>query len=559
MFETSLRITAASAALLASALLSSGRAANVDCGPSPTLDCISTHVFALAKSLPAQDYTRAKAHFAETQLAPANRAVAMAYFVDDNQHPMEWERVDWLARAGAFDKATAEARQADSPEIRIGGLLAVAWQLAKAKAADRAAKLLTEVDPLLPAVADNEYPYAANAAQIWAQIGRFDQVARLLSDAQAGSVMVLFEIAAKYPAKAADLRRQGWALAERVDDHVTWWLIAKDAASRGDAQATARAAERALARGREEDTHRRVQAIDALLRVNLRDQANSALASWPNWTANRRESDLPNLIAAVTPLLIELGRESEIEPAASRIVRVLSQSQAYGRAAELLFRKGQTDKATEFEAKAIAVAEEAPYDDKQSQFQRDGAFNNLALARSRRGDIAGAIEMTQQVGDGTKMREVLSAVIRTALDAGHGVAVLPAIDRLATMARANGDANLVIQAGSFANSASQKDKARSMLAEALVLRRNTTMSLFPAAELMWRLDGKLDNAVALIGTAGTETERSNLFRHLANQIASTSPADALKIASRISDPATQLEALSQIAEALLAADKPKPN
>ena len=551
-------VAAAALSLIISSGASTSRAADFDCGLKPSLACVGTHLFAVARSPLVGKFTHERASFAELQLMPGNIAVAVEYFVADNPDPAPWENIHWLARAGLFDSAMAQAKRLKSPEARIGGMLAVAWHLAHAKASGRAAKILTEVEPLLPSVSDSEYSHAGYAAEVWAQIGRFDRVARLLTDDQARSVVALLEIAAKYPANARALRRQAWTQAERTNGYVVWQLITEDAAKRGDVETTSQAAQRALATNTGDDVHSRVRVIEALLQVNLRDQAAKAIDQWTNWAADKRSTDLSNLILAVTPILINLGRDNEIVAATNRITRYFIKSQAFSKAAELLFRAGRRTEAEKFEAMAAAVAESTPYDDKKSQWDHDSAFHNLALARSGRGDIRGALELASQVRDGIKMQDVVSYIVQAALDSGYGTAAVPAIDRLAALARANGSAKLLIKAASASNRLDQKDKARDMLAEAVALGRrgaDPSPNLFSVAELTWRIDGNLDAALALVETSATEPLRSLAFKEFARVTAPSSPATALKIAGRLSDPNYQIEALSYVAEAVLAADR----
>jgi tetratricopeptide (TPR) repeat protein len=533
------------------------RAADFDCGPQPSLSCITPYLFAAAKSPAVDEFIRSSARFAESELAAGNIAVAVEYVITDNPDPSPWEHIQYMARAGLFDRAIEESKRAELPEGRIGGMLAVAWQLAEAKAFDRAAKILDETEPQLASVADSDYSHAAYAAEIWAKIGQFDRTARLLSDDQARSIIALLDIATKYPANAAALRQQTWAQAERANDRTKWQLIAEDAAKRGDAETTSRAAQRALALPLD-DLDRTIRLAKALLTVGLPDQASKVIDSWPVWTKAKQGSELANLIRSIVPLLAQLNRDEEIEPAAKLIQGHFARSGTYSQAAEEFFRLGRWYLAAKFEAKAIEVAESAPYDDRKSQWERDAAFHNLALMRSRRGDVRGALEMTSQVGDGIKMREVTSYVIRAALDGGYGVAAVPAIDRLATLARANGNASLLVEAASATNRLGQKDKAREMLAEARVLGRrgaDSKLELYVVPELMWRIDGNLQPALDMVAVAGTEAERSGAFKEFAGLVAPSSPADALKIAGRISDPKYQLEALSSVAEALLAAER----
>ena len=439
----------------------------------------------------------------------------------------------------------------------IGGMLTVAWQLADAKAFDRATKILDEIEPQLASVADSEYSHGAYAAEIWAKIGRLDRAARVLSNAQTRSIVALLDLATKYSTDAAALRQQAWAQAERANDGITWQIVAEDAAKRGDADTTSRAAKR-VSTFQSDYLEGKIRLAKALLAVGLRDQASEVIDSWRAWAKAIQGIELNGLIHSIVPLLAQLGRDDEIEPGATLIREHFARSTAYSKAAEEFFRLGRWYLAAKFEAKAIETAESAPYDDRKSQWERDAAFNNLALARSHRGDIRGALEIASQVGDGIKMREVISYVIRAALDGGYGVAAVPAIDRLAALARTNGNATLLIDAASATNRLDQKGKARDMLAEALALGRSgsdSKLELYAAPELMWRIDGNLQAALDMIGAAGTGAERSSAFKEFARLVAPSSPADALKVAGRISDPKYQLEALSSIAEALLAAER----
>jgi tetratricopeptide (TPR) repeat protein len=533
------------------------RAADFDCGPNPSLSCIAPYLYAAAKSPSVDDFTRNSASFAESELAPGNIAVAVEYVVSDNPDPSPWERIRYMARAGLFDHAIEESKRAEVPSARIGGMLAVAWQLAEVKAFDRASKILDEIEPQLASVADSDYSHAAHAAEIWAKIGQFDRAARLLSNDQTRSVIALLDIATKYPANAVSLRQQAWAQAERANDRTIWQVITEDAAKRGDADTTSRAAQRALAFPLDYPDGK-IRLAQALLTVRLRDQASEVIGSWRVWAKAKRGIELNRLIQSIVPLLAQLGRDDEIEPGANLIRDPFARIGAYSQAAEAFFRLGRWYLAARFEAKAIEIAESAPYDDRKSQWERDAAFNNLALMRSRRGDVRGALEMASQVGDGIKMREVISSIIRAALDGGFGVVAVPAIDRLAALARANGNAKLLIEAASATNRLDQKEKAREMLAEALALGRrgaDSKLELYATAELMWRIDGNLEPALDMVGAAGTEAERSSSFKEFAKLTAPSSPAAALKIASRISDPKYQLEALSHVAEALLAAER----
>src|SRR5262249_48252442 len=380
--------------------------------------------------------------------------------------------------------------------------------------------------------------------------------APLLDDDQVRSVVALLDIAAKYPADAPALRRQAWMQAERTNSPTVWYLIAEDAAKRGDAETTSRAAQQALATNSGNETlavHRRIRVITALLQVNLRDQAAKAIDPWLDWAADKRGADLSNLLYVVAPILVDLGRESEIVPAANQIAGYFARSQAISKVAELLFRAGRRTEAERVDAMAVAVAQSTRYDDKRDQRDHDAAFHNLALARSHRGDIRGALEMVSDIGDGVKMREVTSYVVRAALDGGYGAAAVPAIDRLAALARASGSARALIEAASASNRIGQKDKARDLLAEGLALDRRGAKprsDLSAVAEPAWKIDGDPDAALALAETSASEPRRASAIERLIGLIAPSSPAAALKMAGRLSDPNHQIGALSYVAAAL---------
>ena len=66
-------------------------------------------------------------------------------------------------------------------------------------------------------------------------------------------------------------------------------------------------------------------------------------------------------------------------------------------------RLGQGDRVKEIETRAIEIAESIPSNNSKPQRLRNAAFNNLALARSRRGDIRGALKMTSRISLGRGM------------------------------------------------------------------------------------------------------------------------------------------------------------
>jgi hypothetical protein len=156
------------------------------------------------------------------------------------------------------------------------------------------------------------------------------------------------------------------------------------------------------------------------------------------------------------------------------------------------------------------------------------------------------------------MRQVVSYIMRAALNGGDGSAAMPAIDRLMALARADRSANLLIKAALAAARLNQKGKADEILAEAISFvgpDGDPSLDLPGAAEVIWRIDTDVEPALDFLSKSLLEVRRPEAFRDFAKQIAPSSPADALKIAGRISDSKFQLEALSSIAEALLAAER----
>jgi hypothetical protein len=518
---------------------------------------VATHLFAITKASHPEEWMRERATIAGSQIAPANLAVAVEYFIDENPDPAPWEAIDYMARAGLFDQAIAESMRSDSLDRRIGGLLAIARELAHVKAFDRAAKILNEVEPQLASVADSDYPYAAYAAEARAKIGQFDRAAHLLSGGQTRWIIALLDIATKYPANASALRQQAWTQAERGNDRITWQLIALDAAKRGDADTTSRAARRALALP-SDDAEGKIRLAKALLTVGLRDEAGGVIDSWWVWAKAKRGVEVAGLMHSIVPLLTRLDRDEEIGPGANLIREPSARIGTYSQAAEEFFQLGRWYLAAQFEAKAIEIAKTTPSGGEKPRWARDAAFQNLALARSRRGDVGGALVLASQVANEIQMRDAVSWIVRTALDSGYGIAAMPAVDRLADLARADRNANLLIRAALAAARLAQKDKADRMLAEAIAFvgpDGDPSLDLPGAAELIWRIDGELEPALDFLAKSLLEVRRPEAFRDFAKQIAPSSPADALTIAGRISDPKFQLEILSVVAEALLAAER----
>ena len=278
---------------------------------------------------------------------------------------------------------------------------------AQAKDGEEAAKLLAEIEPLLPTVADSNYSHETALAEVWVRVGQPDRAVRILSDDREGSLFSLLTIATKYPEVAADFRRRAWAQAERRADPLTWSLIVHDATDRTDADTAAQAAQRMLATGNG-TPERRIRTAELLLKVGRRELAREVIGSWQGWTAQAHGVEYTNLAKSIVRLLAELGKDDEIELAADKVTGVFAQSGTYSVGAEKLLALGRSSQAARLEAKAIEIAVSAPYTDMKSRWERDSAFHNLALMRSRRGDARGAIELASQINNEKREREVMS-------------------------------------------------------------------------------------------------------------------------------------------------------
>src|ERR1043166_4219461 len=99
------RLRSATALLLtALAAWTPATAADLGCETPPSLQCVAGHMFRIAKASHPDTWMRERAQIAETQIAPANLAVAIGYFIDDNPDPPPWDLIYYIARAGLFDQ-----------------------------------------------------------------------------------------------------------------------------------------------------------------------------------------------------------------------------------------------------------------------------------------------------------------------------------------------------------------------------------------------------------------------------------------------------------------------
>src|SRR6185369_9254086 len=144
----------------------------------------------------------------------------------------------------------------------------------------------------------------------------------------------------------------------------------------------------------------------------------------------------------------------------------------------------------------------------KQQSEHDAALNNLALARAGRGDIDGAIIAVAKLRDEAKARDVLSYVVRRAIDSGHEPVVGPVIEALERRA-GDADAALLLQVANSWIAVGGEGKARASLSAVMKLVDARKVQLTAsdsalAAELTWRLDGagKAEAMLAIVDKIG---------------------------------------------------------
>ena len=98
-----------------------------------------------------------------------------------------------------------------------------------------------------------------------------------------------------------------------------------------------------------------------------------------------------------------------------------------------------------------------------------GSLHNVALERAGHGDIQGAFAIVASIRDEAKVREVMSYVVRRAIDNGHTPVVGPAIEAMQELAIAAQDAPLLLEAAERWYTVGSENKARSSFAQAMKL------------------------------------------------------------------------------------------
>lgn len=551
---------------IATALMCSAAPAaadTIDCGSPLRLQCLTSHMFALARELPDDHPERRKAAFAEEKLAPGSMDVALRYLVSDNPDPPPWEDIAWIARAGRFDPALDLARGADAPVRRLGGMIAVAQQLAEAGALSRAASVLDEAEPMLSSASDDpDYApiLAAYAAQIRAQIGQTRNAARLLHGADISAIDALLRLASKYPVGAARLRRQAWARAEHATAPYVWLRLLQDAVERGDATAAAQAGRRALEAISPYGARTAIVAATSLLKIGLREEASRAVDPWQAWATKVQGGQRANLVNSVVPVLAALGRDADVETAIQMVTGFFHRSGAFGNAAEHLFRLGRPALAKTFEAEALAVADSTPDDTPKLRWEHDSALQNLALQRAGRGDVAGALALVEKIRDVAQRRDAIFDAVKNARASDPRPAAMAVLERLKQTAVDEGDANLLVKVATEMHRLGDASEARMALAQALTRQGGAPDGKFDmsaAAGLVWSLDGNAAAVfTALAGLDVTERQRSALRSTVIDLLTPLAPEEAVTLAAAIPEPDKRFSALERIATALVeAADK----
>jgi hypothetical protein len=540
-------------------LVASAQAAAVDCGPAPSVKCLATAVFATARTLP-DDFYRRHVAFAEQELAPGDVKIALDYVVSDSPDPSPWEDIEWIARAGRFDRAIKVAKERTSPVERLGGMLAVATAMLDKNERLRAQKIVEDAERELPSVPrDGNDQYVgvlpSLAGEVWAGLGQPDRAARLVSGEGATSVDNLMAIASRYPAVAARLREQAWLEAERANELRAWQQLIESAISRGDqveiASAAARAGKAIGNTPAAHDPHGAIQLASAFLKAGAPDLAARLVKPWPQWVYGKGVIDQFNVADTLIPILVGLGDEDEIWKVAGAVNDVSDRSRCLSTASREYFRLGQSEVGGKFDAEALALAESSPAAG-TTRVNKDFLLHNLALFRAGRGDVEGALALVGKISDGKKAREVTGYVVRAAIANGHGPDAALAIEALRRIADTVPNAELRMTVAESWYAVGREDDARRTLSLVLKERDDLPIALKGredgrVAELMWRLDGagKPEAMIEIVDKIGV-TDPGAIDR-LIEVIRPVSPVVALQLANRQTEVTRRIDELANIA------------
>ena len=544
----------------------------IDCGPQPTLACLAPHIFALAREMPEGNEFRKTARFAEEVLAPGSVDVALRYYLDDNPDPTEWDDIWWIARAGLFDRAIARAEAkpttatAFDAQRRIGGLVAIAVELARTGNVRRAKKILRSIKPeLTPALLGDQGMVLIDVgvANVWAEMGR-----RRGRYACSGAPIHLCPQSMRSSNWPRNTPRPPPSTGRRPGRRQSgstpagcggrWHMRPPGAVTPGSSWRPCVGPSRQYKRifrhvsalrssgfcSRLDCEPKRVRpSTHGEAGLLKRSRPNSAIKSkrsppcWPNWDGKQK-----------------------VEAALQMVPGLFQRSRAFGQAADRLFRRGQEPLAVKLENEAIAVAEFMPYDTGKLQWEHDGAFHNLALMRASRADFDGAVAIGTKVRNGARARELTFDIIERAITGRHGDAAASLLNRLQATVRAERDVNLLLKVADRWLRLGRNDDARRALADALTIQRDRgsqpKLSIWDAATLVWELDGNSQAVRSALDEFVTNDEdRAAIVEATASAALSTSLGKAVHLASEIPDPQRRLWALQRIATKLAESSK----
>lgn len=539
----------------------------VDCGPAPSVKCLSAAVFSLAKALPDDHFFKRQVDFAERELAAGNPKTTLEYVVSDNPDPSPWEDIDWIAQAGRFDRAIELAKQRDSAVTRVGGLLAVARHMLEkndraraTRIAEDAAREMRLIKPDDDALYGEVLPDIA--ARIWAGLGQTERAARLIDNARADAVENLLALANEYPA-AASLREKAWRDAERINTSVVWKHVLDDAVKRGDHADVSRTAE-GITRvdlDKDDNGNAAVFLADVLLQAGQPEPSAKLIKPWPRWVKGKDRAGQRYMVETLMPVLVGLALDQDVQLAANAVGDVLDRSQCLAKAADAYARIGRNEMAKKLDDEALRIAAAARSDDAKLQTARDAALHNLALMRAGHGDIQGALGIAAKLSDENRIRDVTSYIVRRAIDNGHGPVAGPAIQAMEQQAGAAKDAGILLQAAHYWYDVGEEDEARRSLAQATKMTGEGQSSLTDsqrgvAAELTWRISGG-GKAQALLDIAD-RLQVSDPFAidHLVEILTPVSPAHAVQLTGRQIETERRITELANIGIWIANAAKP---
>jgi hypothetical protein len=528
-------------------------AAPVDCGPAPSVKCLASEVFSLAKTLPADGFLRQHVAFAEQQLAPGDLPTALEYVTSDAPDAPPWEDIDWIAKAGRFDAAIKQARQMKSVAGRLGGLLAVAGRLSDRNEAARAQKLVEEIERQLPSIsADDEYagPLSRDTGALWVRLGRSERAVHLMTGGGIDSVSALLDVASKSSA-AASLREAAWREAERANEPYAWQLVLEDAIKRGDQADILRVGKRASDAVRPDNVDALISLARVLLTAGLPDLSARLIKPWPQWINGKDLTRRSQIVTALMPVLAGLGQDHDVLVAASAN-DVYDRSRCLSSAIDEYIRLGRTDIAERLDAEALALASTPPTGDAKAQWAHHAALNNLALARAGHGDIQGAFAVVAKLRDDAKQRQLMSYVVRRAIESDNTPVVGPAIEALQQLALAAEDAESMLQAANYWDAVGSENNARSSLSQAMKMvdarhapltGENSSL----AARLTWRLNagGKPEALIDIVD--GTGVNDAIAIDNLVDVVKAVSPAVAVQLTERQTEVERRIDELARIA------------